>query len=539
MDNSSGLDDYIMGYGRKEEGFISDSLRQTFETVNFSIMSGIISIFGCATNVINIVVFCRQKFSDSVKISLLGLAISDLGALLTLVWMSVCFNPLFRKLSLTFDPDGVQYLTAGWPHVCFARITSYITAYITLERCLCVTLPLKVKTIIIPRRTFLTILAIFLILFASVAPVYFGIGLGPVNSTIVTYITNSTRSHSIRIGGSMNIFTTDNGMSSNKFATNNSAACTPGHVRRLLQSSSTISLVYTSNGAQLENISFSISVFAQLSSFVAVIICTVILVRKLVQSSRWRARAQTVTESHVTTKTRGAMSPKDKRLVKMIIFLSIIFIVCFLPSAVNLIIMICSVEYSIVGRYRNLFLVVWSFLNCLEATNSSVNIFVYYKTNSRYRRSFRQLFKLPDKDDAEINNNVGRLTTPGLQLLKNSEIIERGGMQIHSEDKSTCLKNKKSISVTLKLERKKHVANMTDREKRSARKKWRNYKSDGPCSQYRQKHNFYLFTKHCHDLGFTSATWNFFEAGHGKGAPDGIGSSENRQQIDKLNMDRT
>ena len=49
--------------------------------------------------------------------------------------------------------------------------------------------------------------------------------------------------------------------------------------------------------------------------------------------------------------------------------------------------------------------------------------------------------------------------------------------------------------------------------------------SDGPCSQYRQKHNFYLFTKHCHDLGFTSATWNFFEAGHGKGAPDGIGSS--------------
>ena len=190
MDNSSGLDDYIMGDGRKEEGFISDSLRQTFETVNFSIMSGIISIFGCATNVINIVVFCRQKFSDSVKISLLGLAISDLGALLTLVWMSVCFNPLFRKLSLTFDPDGVQYLTAGWPHVCFARITSYITAYITLERCLCVTLPLKVKTIITPRRTFLTISAIFLILFASVAPVYFGIGLGPVNSTIVTYITN-------------------------------------------------------------------------------------------------------------------------------------------------------------------------------------------------------------------------------------------------------------------------------------------------------------------------------------------------------------
>lgn len=48
--------------------------------------------------------------------------------------------------------------------------------------------------------------------------------------------------------------------------------------------------------------------------------------------------------------------------------------------------------------------------------------------------------------------------------------------------------------------------------------------SDGPATQYRQKQNFYLIcTKLFSEYKFTKVTWNFFEAGHGKGAADGIG----------------
>ena len=49
-----------------------------------------------------------------------------------------------------------------------------------------------------------------------------------------------------------------------------------------------------------------------------------------------------------------------------------------------------------------------------------------------------------------------------------------------------------------------------------------NFFSDGPTTQYRQKKNFYLFSSmlSC----FKSATWNFFEASHGKGAADGVGA---------------
>jgi len=52
--------------------------------------------------------------------------------------------------------------------------------------------------------------------------------------------------------------------------------------------------------------------------------------------------------------------------------------------------------------------------------------------------------------------------------------------------------------------------------------------SDGPVTQYRQKNNFYLFTKQIVKKGFAEANWNFFEAGHGKGIPDGIGGTLKR-----------
>lgn len=52
--------------------------------------------------------------------------------------------------------------------------------------------------------------------------------------------------------------------------------------------------------------------------------------------------------------------------------------------------------------------------------------------------------------------------------------------------------------------------------------------SDGPATQYRQKGNFYLLCTEPYCLGFQSVNWNFFEAGHGKGAPDGVGGALKR-----------
>jgi hypothetical protein len=43
--------------------------------------------------------------------------------------------------------------------------------------------------------------------------------------------------------------------------------------------------------------------------------------------------------------------------------------------------------------------------------------------------------------------------------------------------------------------------------------------SDGPSTQYRQKNNFYMFSRELEERGFKNGTWNFHKSGHGKGAP--------------------
>lgn len=52
--------------------------------------------------------------------------------------------------------------------------------------------------------------------------------------------------------------------------------------------------------------------------------------------------------------------------------------------------------------------------------------------------------------------------------------------------------------------------------------------SDGPATQYRQKGNFFYLSTEPYKYGFKEITWNFFEASHGKGAPDGVGGALKR-----------
>ncbi|CAG5130210.1 unnamed protein product, partial [Candidula unifasciata] len=124
-------------------GLLSDEFTAICQWIIFTLICQIIDLFGIATNIINIICFVKQGFNDPVNISLLGLALADLGCLITLVWTNICYTPAFSDYDLPFDTIEFQYLTSGMPHTTFTRITGWITAIITLERCLCITMPLK------------------------------------------------------------------------------------------------------------------------------------------------------------------------------------------------------------------------------------------------------------------------------------------------------------------------------------------------------------------------------------------------------------
>ncbi|KAH9643940.1 hypothetical protein HF086_016490 [Spodoptera exigua] len=64
------------------------------------------------------------------------------------------------------------------------------------------------------------------------------------------------------------------------------------------------------------------------------------------------------------------------------------------------------------------------------------------------------------------------------------------------------------------------------------KKKVIHFYSDGPCTQYRQKKNFFLHNFFTFKLGLEYSTWSFTESGHGKSVADGIGGAVKRS-LDK------
>ncbi|XP_035829449.1 thyrotropin-releasing hormone receptor [Aplysia californica] len=316
----------------------SDEVTNMFKLVNFVILCGLLSPFGLISNVINIVVFVKLGFHDSMNISLMGLAVSDLVSLVSMVYISLSYNPLFVNAGLPFDPLGVQYMVGGGIHVCFARITSLITAFITFERCLCIAMPLKVKLIITPTRTKLIIFSIFAVMFVVFSPFYF------VNK--LTWELDADRNATI------------------------------------------LTHTFTDDRIIVETITFLIhGVIFSVFCFVLIICCTVILVVKLNSKTKWRE----------ATAAKGVNAPegvgvKDKRVVKMVTFISSIFIVCFFPATVILLALALVPDLGYGAKYENMWFVLWS-ISCLtETVNSSVNILVYLKMSSKFRAVFMKTF---------------------------------------------------------------------------------------------------------------------------------------------------
>uniref|UniRef100_A0A2C9LX96 G-protein coupled receptors family 1 profile domain-containing protein n=1 Tax=Biomphalaria glabrata TaxID=6526 RepID=A0A2C9LX96_BIOGL len=331
-------------------GYVSDEVSLIFQAINFAVVCQAIDIFGTVTNIINIVVFWKQGFKDSVNVSLFALAVSDVGMLGTLIWHNLCFNPLFHNLDLPFDSVEMQYLTGGWPHVVFTRITSWITAFITLERCLCIALPLKIKSLLTARRVKVIMVSIFLILIASVTPVYC------VNSYGWKYF--------------------------------------PSRNKTL------IGLVYTPDRESVEKVSFTFNnIIIPFFAFLTIVCCTLVLVAKLRSKAKWRRKSTSAGQT-------DQMTSRDQKVTKMVVMISTLFIVCFTPICVVFIGMTAEPDLSINGKYHNMFFVVFSFGYILESTNSAMNIFIYYKMSSRYRQVFREVIlrQSPSKNSQNFSN---------------------------------------------------------------------------------------------------------------------------------------
>ncbi|XP_059155137.1 uncharacterized protein LOC131940495 [Physella acuta] len=95
---------------------------------------GAAGLFGILGNVINILVFYKQGYGDSVNITLTALAVSDTGALVTLQVFYLLMNPWILNGDLDLNPLDLSTIIAFYPHNYFIRVCGFITAFASLEK---------------------------------------------------------------------------------------------------------------------------------------------------------------------------------------------------------------------------------------------------------------------------------------------------------------------------------------------------------------------------------------------------------------------
>lgn len=88
---------------------------------------------------------------------------------------------------------------------------------------------------------------------------------------------------------------------------------------------SVIGAIFTEDRKYIEAAVFGLNnVFVPFGAFAVIIVCTVVLVVKLRGHSKWR-------QMSTGTEKNNKLSNRDQRITKVVVAVSILFIVCFVP----------------------------------------------------------------------------------------------------------------------------------------------------------------------------------------------------------------
>ncbi|KAH9523256.1 hypothetical protein Btru_066216 [Bulinus truncatus] len=315
---------------------LKDFERVIFVFVNRIVFCTLVGLFGMVSNGVNICVFIKQGLTTSINISFLAMAVSDLFRIVTVQWMNVCSNPFIDNVDAPFVFVDVMYLTGGWPTACANRITLFITAYVTVERCLCIAAPLTVKKIITPGRTVAILIAIDVINALGLVPEY--------ASVYFDW----------------------------KFV--------PAKNKTLL------ALAFRGVRPRVQGMAFTIHAALLVIALATVTLFTGALVLQLKQHSRWRQN------NLRSDSQRSSFTSRDRKTVKMVVTIATVMVACYAPAVILSLVSAIVADFSVSGRQVNLFHSMWSFGFLLGIVNASSNIFIYYNMSSSYRETFSQLF---------------------------------------------------------------------------------------------------------------------------------------------------
>ncbi|KAI8776192.1 psychosine receptor [Biomphalaria glabrata] len=295
---------------------------------NLLVCAETVGLFGILGNIFNIWNFSKQGIDDSVTVTLLALAVSEIGALVAKQGYNIVSTPWMSVGSGDIDPWALGFIFF-YLNGYFIRVSGLITAYATFERCVLVFWPFKAKLILTREMAVIANSSIYFVLLIYLLPYFYLVQFE------YDFIPKFNKS----------IFT--------------------AYLR-----SNTEDLVL------MTNVLFVITDMATPDLiFLINIICTSLIVRHLKTKAQWR---KTVTLSFKKN-SKEHSARKEKRVIVMLVTLSVVFIVCLLPHCIVLTI------FTVLDNYFYLMPLTYSFTFLLETINCSVSCIIYYKMSRKYR----------------------------------------------------------------------------------------------------------------------------------------------------------
>lgn len=329
-------------------GFLksSDVQYSIMQILNNIVQAGI-DIFGVIANIINIVVFSKVGFSDSVTVALFGLAISDLGYLF-LVLVSQILDLLDGTVGLhPFEPLKNLAYQVLWINNLFYDITTVITVYNAVQKCACVAIPLMFKSVFTRGRAMKIVGGIYCVVIIYYIPTL----ISPGSTTTFDPVENRTR----------------------------------------------LGYYYHPSRKLVMDIFLVLNrIVLPFVAQIVVLFCTVILSVNLKRALRKRRsiskRESSDEDEHVASKEQPRRNTKELRVIQTVILVSTIFVICNLPDILITFTAMFYKEFNDQRKYESTYKLCSAIQDIFSVSNSAVNIVVYLKYSSKYRKKFVAIF---------------------------------------------------------------------------------------------------------------------------------------------------
>ncbi|GFN95358.1 chemosensory receptor a [Plakobranchus ocellatus] len=292
---------------------------------------------GIVSNTLVIITYIKVGLSETINISYLALGISDLSVSVIRFWTTICFAFHLTNTELPFNPASVAITTGFYPGQGFEKTTAFITAFIALERCLCVQFPLHVRAMVTRRKTIICIILIYTFVFAPSNFIHMvfpfkWVLLPTQNRTILAIVPLQTP------------------------------------------------LRYITQRALLAYY----GTFLHFTALIAVWICTVFLALGLKRKAH-------IKRDNFKTSHALQDKQKERRVIKTVVMLAVTYLACSTPTAATMLVPHFEPEFETIRGLARISTISHMISGLLAQVNSSANLFIYIYMGSKFRNTFLTL----------------------------------------------------------------------------------------------------------------------------------------------------